>query len=122
MAGIVRILVCCVRRFQTEPGDRRSEIELPQFLWRHGTVSLSHISLPDAAEDVVAVLSAEGLDFPRNVLDLKAKQNWGDVGSAESFTGPKATNPFKSSRRARLALAAGKGERERGREGWKFCG
>ncbi|KAF7326358.1 Galactose mutarotase-like protein [Mycena venus] len=44
-----------------------------------GAVSLSHMSLPHAAEDVVAVLSAEGLDFPRNVLDLKAKQYWGDV-------------------------------------------
>ncbi|KAJ7853753.1 galactose mutarotase-like protein [Mycena leptocephala] len=50
-----------------------------------GTVSLSHMSLPHAAEDVVAVLSAEGLDFPRNVLDLKAKQYWGDVSSAGSL-------------------------------------
>ncbi|KAJ7189533.1 galactose mutarotase-like domain-containing protein [Mycena haematopus] len=46
-----------------------------------GTVSLSDISLPHAAKDVVAVLSAEGLEFQRNVLDLKAKQYWGDVNS-----------------------------------------
>ncbi|KAJ6499571.1 galactose mutarotase-like protein [Mycena vitilis] len=53
-----------------------------------GTVSLSHMSLPDAAEDVVAVLSADGLDFPRNVLDLKAKQYWGDVSAAGSLQIP----------------------------------
>ncbi|KAJ6486773.1 galactose mutarotase-like protein [Mycena sanguinolenta] len=46
-----------------------------------GAVSLSDMSLPHAAEDVVAVLSAEGLEFPRNVLDLKASQYWGDVSS-----------------------------------------
>ncbi|KAJ6631233.1 galactose mutarotase-like protein [Mycena sp. CBHHK59/15] len=44
-----------------------------------GTISLSHMGLPYAAEDVVAVLSAEGFDFPQNVLDLKARQYWGDV-------------------------------------------
>jgi rhamnogalacturonan endolyase len=53
-----------------------------------GIVSLSHISLPDAAEDVVAVLSAEGLDFPRNVLDVKAKQYWGDVSAAGTLQIP----------------------------------
>ncbi|KAJ7136112.1 galactose mutarotase-like protein [Mycena epipterygia] len=47
-----------------------------------GVVSLSRIGLPPAAEDVVAVLSANGLDFPRNVLDLKALQYWGDVSAA----------------------------------------
>jgi hypothetical protein len=42
------------------------------------------MSLPAAAEDVVAVLSAPGLDFPRNVLDTKALQYWGDVSAAGS--------------------------------------
>jgi rhamnogalacturonan endolyase len=46
------------------------------------------MNLPHAAEDVVAVLSAEGLDFPRNVLDIKAKQYWGDVNSAGSLQIP----------------------------------
>jgi hypothetical protein len=31
--------------------------------------SISSASSPDAAEDVVAIPSAEGLDFPRNMLD-----------------------------------------------------
>ncbi|KAJ6571845.1 galactose mutarotase-like protein [Mycena capillaripes] len=53
-----------------------------------GAVSLSHMSLPHAAEDVVAVLSAGGLDFPRNVLDLKAKQYWGDVSAAGTLQIP----------------------------------
>lgn len=47
-----------------------------------GVLSLSRMGLPPAAEDVVAVLSANGLDFPRNVLDLKALQYWGDVSAA----------------------------------------
>ncbi|KAJ7484634.1 galactose mutarotase-like protein [Mycena latifolia] len=50
-----------------------------------GAVSLSHMVLPDAAEDVVAVLSAPGLDFPRNVLDLKVRQYWGDVSASGSL-------------------------------------
>ncbi|KAF7349178.1 Galactose mutarotase-like protein [Mycena sanguinolenta] len=46
-----------------------------------GAVSLSGMNLPPAAEDVVAVLSAEGLEFQRNVLDLKASQYWSDVSA-----------------------------------------
>ncbi|KAJ7236239.1 galactose mutarotase-like protein [Mycena rebaudengoi] len=47
-----------------------------------GTVSLEHMSLPPAATDAVAVLSAPGLDYPRNILNLKAFQYWGDVSPA----------------------------------------
>jgi rhamnogalacturonan endolyase len=47
-----------------------------------GTVSLEHMSLPPAATDAVAVLSAPGLDYPRNILNLKAFQYWGGVSPA----------------------------------------
>ncbi|KAJ7600777.1 galactose mutarotase-like protein [Mycena floridula] len=43
-----------------------------------GSISLS-IALPPAAEDAVAVLSAEGFEFQSNILDLKAHQYWGDI-------------------------------------------
>ncbi|EIN06818.1 galactose mutarotase-like protein [Punctularia strigosozonata HHB-11173 SS5] len=43
-----------------------------------GSVSV-RISLPAGAENAVAILSAEGFDFPSNVLDLSAYQYWGDV-------------------------------------------
>ncbi|KAJ7207040.1 galactose mutarotase-like protein [Mycena pura] len=50
-----------------------------------GALTLSHMSLPAAAEDPVAVLSAPGLDFPRNVLNLKALQYWADVDADGSL-------------------------------------
>ncbi|KAJ7770624.1 galactose mutarotase-like protein [Mycena metata] len=50
-----------------------------------GTVSLSDMGLPHGVQDVVAVLSANGLDFPRNVLDIKALQYWGDVSPEGSI-------------------------------------
>ncbi|KAJ7138505.1 galactose mutarotase-like protein [Mycena crocata] len=50
-----------------------------------GAVILSRMSLPHAAEVIVAVLSAERLDFPRNALDVKARQYWGDVDSTGSL-------------------------------------
>ncbi|KAJ7039904.1 galactose mutarotase-like protein [Mycena alexandri] len=50
-----------------------------------GTVSLSDMGLPPGVQDVVAVLSANGLDFPRNVLDIKALQYWGDVSPKGSI-------------------------------------
>jgi rhamnogalacturonan endolyase len=43
-----------------------------------GIVSLS-ITLPKAAKDAVAILSAEDYDFAQNVLDESAYQYWGDV-------------------------------------------
>ncbi|KAJ7128110.1 galactose mutarotase-like protein [Mycena filopes] len=46
-----------------------------------GALSLSHMQLPREAADVVAVLSADGLDFARNVLDIKTLQYWGDVSA-----------------------------------------
>lgn len=43
-----------------------------------GSFALS-IALPEGAEEAIAVLSAEGLDFPENVLNDKAKQYWGEI-------------------------------------------